>query len=231
MKIRYFILLLSAIFFSACWHRQHTENKVIAKVQPVVKPRVQQTQPAVNDSLYVKNDSIYILSKGKLTRIPKVFDISNRISCNCIFETDGRTIRKSNILRLKNCIYFTGWDTTTGGLGTGHYSIYTFDTVTHNSDETNGDGKFLIDRQRNKMFDIGMGLGLYENAVIAIAGIHSIQDGKFTYIRNIYQKDISLNKGPGDEDDNLVLKFYSHSLGNNARYGLVLPKDWWKESD
>lgn len=158
------------------------------------------------------------------------------ISVKSLIETDGRSIKKYNLLRLNKYIYFTVFDTSGGTMGRGHFNLYVFDTATRcmvwdnqfKSNHLAGDGKFIIDRKANRLFDIGSDMNVHTTSVVAIGSVIGISNDRFRFFKNVYQENISLDNDSGDEDDSLVLKFYNHSLANGALHGKLLPKNWWK---
>jgi hypothetical protein len=226
MDKRIFLILIAIL--SACKH-QPKNNRPIAVVKPAAKPESRSAAQVINDSIYIKNNCTFIRSDGKLIRIPVTIDTTNEVSSNSIYQTDGSTIKKCNMLCFDKYIYFAIWNNYTEGLGTGHYDLKVFDTVSRKLFGTNGDGKFIVDKKDGKVFNLGS--GLYKGGVIAIASVYNIDGDHLNFIKNVYQNDISLDKGPGDDDDSLVLKFYNGSLANGARNAKTLPKDWWKHSD
>ena len=183
-----------------------------------------------NIKFYVKNDSICFMVNRKSFCLPKRAGIDYRHTFDGLYEINGARLKKSDCVILNHLIYFTTYD----DVGRGHRGyLYVFDTKTKTlvkDSEFNRNflysaaGIFIIDKKTDKVFCVSKS-GWFDRKQIAIvyASMYSIDGANFRVSRIVYEKSDDL------ESDTSVVNFYYKGLSNNAKGGIILPKDWWKE--
>ena len=128
---------------------------------------------------------------------------------------------------MNNLIYFT-----TYGDGIGHKGyLYVFDPnkkklvremeFKHNYLYSFW-GMFVIDRKTNKIFSVNPGWYDQQTVPIVAASMYSIKGGNFKLHKLVYDRLDHI------QQDTTIVRFYHKSLADNAKHGLLFPKEGWK---
>ena len=230
MKQRITHLIISGIclaLFSACRQSEKPGVNNSPATTSVILKNAAKTASG-SEHLYLKNDSLYIVADKKVYAIAKDTSINYKNPFAAIYQIGKDSITRSYSLVLNNLVYFTTYE----DLGQGYRAnLYVFDAKTHRLVYNqafkhyylySSAAIFIIDRNNNKIFSIGKP-GWYERkqTLVTSASMYSAYGSHFKFYKNIYE-------GGDKTDRTALMKFYHHSLTNNAKRGLTLPENWWK---
>lgn len=217
------------LMLCSCFGEPEKKVSDSAKITAPIRP---DTTNSDIDTKYLvnKQDSTCMLIGGKNYCVLTDSILGKQPAFRGIYEVSNDTIIRNYAIIIGSHVLFTTYDDV--GIGYRAY-LFAFDInkkvlikdvqFKQNYLYSSG-GVFVIDRKLKNIFSIGKG-EFYEKKQIWFTGasMYKIKGSSYQAIKNVYVE------GEKNGSDTALIDFYNTSLINNAKNGIILPENWWRE--